>query len=229
MAKTAVKEVYINFPNKENLQSFIETISNVLKHTEFTLNYRQGGLKIRISGEKEVVFQSAHLVKNISSMFAKSTTPNKEGYYSHHLQLIQQIGSKIMSLDSLSSVLNHSGLSTSVIDQELVTKASMQEVQKVLSELFVLMQEIPLNVRSQTMKTIILTASYCTNYSPEFIIDQGLKTECFRQKSDSIVVNMAPDKCIEKLLLKMSERDTKQEYDKFIEEDWSIRKLYFKE
>jgi len=229
LAKTAVKEVYVNFPNKENLQSFIETISNALKHIEFTLNYRQGGLKIRISGEKEVVFQSAHLVKNLSRMFARSTTPNKEGYYSHHLQLIQQIGSKIMSLDSLSSVLNYSGVSTFVNDQELVTKASMQEVQKVLSELLVLMEEIPLNVRSQTMKTIILTASYCTNYSPEFIIDQGLKIECFRQQSNSIVVNMSPDKCIEHLFLKLSEKDTKQEYDKFIEEDWSIRQLYFKE
>jgi hypothetical protein len=229
LAKTAVKEVYVNFPNKEYLQSFIETISNALKHVEFTLNYRQGGLKIRITGEKDVVFQSAHLVKNLSSMFVRSSTPNNEGYYSHHLQLIQQIGSKIISLDSLSSVLQNSGISTSVVDQELVTKANMKEVQKVLSELFVLMQELPLTVRSQTMKTIILTASYCTNYSPEFIVDQGLKHEYFRQQSDSVVVNMAPEKCIEQLLLKLSDENTKQEYDKFIEEDWSIRRRYFKE
>ena len=105
----------------------------------------------------------------------------------------------------------------------------MKEVQKVLSELFVLMQELPLNVRSQTMKTIILTASYCTNYSPEFIIDQGLKHEYFRQQADSIMVNIAPEKCIEKLLLKLSNENTKQEHDKFIEEDWSIRRRYFKE
>lgn len=229
LAKTAVKEVYVNFPNKEHLQFFIETISNALKHVEFILNYRQGGFKIRITGEKDVVFQSAHLVKNLSSMFVKSTTPNSEGYYSHHLQLIQQIGSKIISLDSLSSVLGKSGIPTSVVDQELVTKANMQEVQKVLSELFVLIQELPLNVRSQTMKTIILTASYCTNYSPEFIIDQGLKYECFRQQSDSIVINMAPEKCIDHLLLKLSDENTKEEHDKFIEEDWAIRKRYFKE
>ncbi len=229
LAKTAVKEVYVNFPNKEYLQSFIETISNALKHVEFSLNYRQGRLKIRITGEKDVVFQSAHLVKNLSSMFVRSSTPNNEGYYSHHLQLIQQIGSKIISLDSLSSVLQNSGISTFVVDQELVTKANMKEVQKVLSELFVLMQELPLNVRSQTMKTIILTVSYCTNYSPEFIVDQGLKHKCFRQLSDSIVVNMAPEKCIEHLLLKLSDENTKQEYGKFIEEDWSIRRRYFKE
>ena len=229
MAKTAVKEVYVNFPNKEYLQSFIETVSNALKHVEFTLNYRQGGLKIRITGEKDVVFQSAHLVKNLSSMFVRSSTPNNEGYYSHHLQLIQQIGSKIISLDSLSSVLQNSGISASVVDQELVTKANMKEVQKVLSELFILVQELPLNVRSQTMKTIILTASYCTNYSPEFIIEQGIKHEYFRQQSDSIMVNMAPEKCIENLLQKLSDENTKQEYDKFIEEDWSIRRRYFKE
>ncbi|MFW9852345.1 MAG: DUF2067 family protein [Candidatus Thorarchaeota archaeon] len=229
MAKTAVKEIHVNFPNKNYLQSFIETISNALKHVEFTLNYRQGGLKIRITGEKDVVFESAHLVKSLSSMFVRSTTPNNEGYYSHHLQLIQQVGSKIISLDSLSSVLQNSGISTSVVGQELVTKANMKEVQKVLSDLFVLMQELPLNVRSQTMKTIILTASYCTNYSPDFIIDQGFKYECFREQSGSIVINMAPEKCVEYLLQKLSDENTKQEYNKFTEEDWSIRQRYFKE
>ena len=79
------------------------------------------------------------------------------------------------------------------------------------------------------MKTIILTASYCTNYSPAFIVDQGLKYECFRQQSGSIVINMAPEKCVEYLLQKLSDENTKKEYDDFVEEDWSMKQLYFKE
>lgn len=209
MAKTAIKEVHINFPRKEYLQFFIEVLSNSLKHVEFTLSYKNNGFKVKLYGERESVLESVGTVKILGKMLVRSVTPSSEGFYAHHLQLIQQIGTRIISLDSLSSVLHHSGVPSSVVNQELITKAKMEKIQNILAYLYDLIQELPLNIRTQIMKKVILSVSYCTNLSPEFVIDKALELGYFQKTPNSITINSEPEKIIEELIEKLSAEEIK--------------------
>ncbi len=205
LAKTAVKEVYINFPQKDYLQFFIEVLSSTLKHVEFILTYKHNGFKIKLFGERESVLESVGTVKIIGKMLVRSVTPNNGGFYAHHMQLIQQIGSRIISLDTLSSVLNHSGIPSSVVNQELITKAKMEEIQDILAYLYNLIQELPLNIRTQIMKKVILSVSYSTDLPPDSVIDEALELGYFQRTSNSITISSEPEKIIEELIEKLSE------------------------
>ena len=204
MARTTTKEVHINFPKKEYLQFFIEVLSGSLKHVEFTLTYKHNGFKVKLYGERESVLESVGTVKILGKMLVRSVTPNSEGFFAHHLQLIQQVGSRIISLDSLSSVLNHSGIPSLVVKQELITEATMEEIQEVLAYLYDSIQELPLNIRTQIMKKVILSVSYCTNLSSDYVIEKALELGYFQETSDSISINSDPEKIIEDLIEKLS-------------------------
>ncbi len=217
MAKTAIKEVHVNFPKKEYLQFFIEVLSSALKHVEFILSYKHNVVKVKLFGERDSVFQSVNIVKTLSKMLVRSVTPNTESFYSHHLKLIQQIGNRIVSLDSLSSALYHSGIPSSVRDQELITKANMEEVQSVLAQLYDLVQELPLNIRTQIMKRVILTISYCTDLSPKFVIEKGLEMSYFQQTSNSITISQDPITIIENMINQFSDENSKSEQNEFFE------------
>ena len=229
LAKATIKEIHINFPHKKHLQHFIEVLSTALKYVEFTLTYKQGVLKIKIQGERDVVIESVNIAKSAGKMFVGSMTPNKDGFYAHHLRLIQQISTKIISIDSISSALNHSGSESFVNGQELITTASMQEVQHILSELYVLIQEFPRSIRTQTMKKVLLSISYVTDYPTEFIIDKGLSLGYFKRQNESIIVKEAPDKCIEELITKLSEDKTKKELNQYIKEQNSSSRIYIRD
>ena len=204
LARTTTKEVHINFPKKEYLQFFIEVLSSSLKHVEFILSYKHNGFKVKLLGERESVLESVGTVKIIGKMIVRSVTPNSQGFYAHHLQLIQQIGSRIISLDSLSSVLRHSGVPSSVVKQELITKAKMEEIQDILAYLYDLIQEIPLNIRTQIMKKVLLSVSYCTNLSPEVVIERALELDYFQKTSNSVTISSEPEQLIEELIEKLS-------------------------
>ncbi|MBY9001104.1 MAG: DUF2067 family protein [Candidatus Heimdallarchaeota archaeon] len=217
MTKATTKDVHVSLPNKDHLQFFIEVISKALEHVEFILNYKQGGIRVRLFGERETVLQSVGIVKTFGKMITNSVIPDNEGYYSHNLRIIQQISTKIVSLDSLSAVLHYSGVSAYQEGQELITKADMKQVQEVLEELLEILQDTPLNIRSQAMKKVILTVSYCTNYEPSFVISQGLEYNLFQYQRDSVAIAESPEKCIEDLIEKLSEENAKENYDNFKE------------
>lgn len=229
LAKATIKEVHINFPQKNHLEYFIEVLSTALKHVEFTLTFKQGVLRIRIYGERDAVIESVNIVKSTGKMFVRSMTPNRDGYYTHHLHLIQKISTKIISIDSISSVLNYSGNESYVQGLELTTKASMQEVQFILSELFDLIQEFPKTIRTQTMKKVLLTISYIADYPPEFVIDKGLSLGYFKYQNESLIVNEAPDTCIRELIEKLSEENSKKELKKYIKNQNTTRKIYIRD
>ena len=229
LAKATIKEIHINFPHKKQLQHFIEVLSTALKYVEFTLTYKQGVLRIRIQGERDAVIESVNIAKSSGKMFAESTIPDKDGFYTHHLRLIQQISTKIISIDSISSVLNHSGNESFVRGQELVSKASMQEVQYILSELYELIQEFPRSIRTQTMKKVLLTISYVTDYPAEFVIDKGLSLGYFKRQNESVTVKEAPDKCIDELIKELSEDKTKKELNQYIKEQNSSSRIHIRE
>ncbi|MHA2357219.1 MAG: DUF2067 family protein [Candidatus Heimdallarchaeaceae archaeon] len=228
MARATMKEVHVNIPSKEHLEYFIEVISSALKHIEFALTYKLGVLRVKIFGERDEVIQSVNIVKTYGKMYSRSVTPNAGGYYAHHLQLIQQISTKIISIDSISSVLKHSGTDSYIKDQEIYTKASMKEVQYVLSQLYDLIQETPRNIRTQTMKRIILTVSYITNYPPEFIINQGLSLGYFKESRDTVTVNQDPEKCITDLLSQLSGEKAKKKFNEYNNQS-STGHIYIKE
>ncbi len=215
LTKATTKDVHISLSNKDHLQFFIEVLSKALEHVEFILNYKQGGIKVRLFGERETVLQSVETVKTFGKLISNSVTPDNDGYYSHHLRIIQQISTKIISLDSLSSVLQYSGVPSYQEGKELITKADMNLVQKVLGELFDILQNIPLDVRSQTMKKVVLTVSYCTNYEPAFIINQGLEYGLFKYQRETLAITEPPEKCIEDLIEKLSLENIKTKYDVF--------------
>jgi hypothetical protein len=229
LAKATVKEIHINFPQKKHLQHFIEVLSSALKYVEFTLTYKQGVLRIRIAGERDSVIESVNIAKSTGKMFVASMTPNKDGFYNHHLHLIQRISTKIISIDSISSVLNYSGSESFVSGQELITKSTMQEVQIILSDLFNIIQEFPRTIRTQIMKKVLLTVSYVTDYPPEFVIDKGLELDYFKYQNESIIVNEAPDKCIEDLIEKLSKNTTKDEFNQYIKEQNSSNRIYIRD
>ena len=204
LARTTTKEVHINFPKKEYLQFFIEVLSSSLKHVEFILSYKHNGFKVKLFGERESVLETVGTVKILGKMLVRSVTPTSQGFYAHHLQLIQQIGSRIISLDSLSSVLRHSGVPSSVVKQELITKAKMEEIQDILAYLYDLIQEIPLNIRTQIMKKVLLSVSYCTNLSPEVVIERALELDYFQKTSNSVTISSEPEQLIEELIEKLS-------------------------
>ena len=148
-------------------------------------------------------------------MITNSVISDKDGYYSHHLRIIQQLSTKIVSLDSISSVLTYSGIPSYQEGQELITKADMNLVQEVLEELLEILQDTPLDVRSQAMKRVVLTVSYCTKYEPSFIIDQGLEYELFQYQKDALAIAESPERCIEDLIERLSSDTIKTEFENF--------------
>jgi len=211
LAKTTTKDVYINISGRKSLENFIELLSDALKYVEFTLTYREGVVKVRLYGEKEVVNQSVLTVKSYGRMFIQSSTPNRNGYYIHNLKLIQQIGSKIVSLDTISTVLIHSGVDSEVEGQELITTATMQEVQEILEQLHDLIQEAPQNVRTQIIKRVLATISYCTGLDSSFVLEKGLELEYFKTQQNTVSINYEPKKCISDLIELLSEESTNSE------------------
>jgi hypothetical protein len=229
LAKTTMKEIYISIVKKDLLENFLELLSDSLRYVEFVFTYRKGKSKVSLFGEREMVNQSALVVKELAKMFNQSAVINNEGYYVHNLKLIQQIGSKIISLQSISTVLNHLNIVSTVEDQSLVTKASMQDVQKILSSMHDLIQETPLNVRTQVMKRILATVSYCTELSPSFVLDKGLELEYFKQQKNTISINYNPEKCIRELIEKLSEESTQAEFQTTRDKGAEFEKILFRE
>lgn len=204
LARTISKEIFVNIPDKKLIQNFIEILSDALSYAEFTLTYREGTVKIRVYGEKEEVNQALLTIKSYGKMFLQSITADKEGVYIHNLRLIQQIGSKIISLDILNTVLKYSGFESKIDGQNLVTQATMKEVQYILKQLHNLIQDTPLSVRTQIMKKVLATISYCTNLSPSFVLDKGLELGYFKTQQNNVSINYEPDKCIKDLIEIMS-------------------------
>ena len=229
LAKATVKEIHIKFPHKKHLQHFIEVLSTALKYVEFTLTYKQGVLRIRIIGERDAVIEAVNIAKSTGKMFVESMTPNQDGYYVHHLHLIQQISTRIISIDSISSVLTNSGSESFVRGQELFSKSSMQEVQYILPELYNLVQEFPRTIRTQTMKKVLLTVSYAADYPPEFVIEKGLSLGYFKRQNDSITVQEAPEKCIKALIEKLSNDKTRKELNQYIKEQSSSSRIHVRD
>lgn len=229
LARTTKKEIYVNIVRKDLLEYFLELLSDSLRHVEFVFTHRKGKSKISLFGERVVVNQSAIKVKILAKMFNQSAILNTDGYYVHNLKLIQQIGSKIISLQSISTVLTHLEIPSSVKDQNLITKATMQEVQKILSSMHELIQETPLNVRTQIMKRILATVSYCTELSPSYILDKGLEMKYFKKQKNTISINYNPEKCITELIEKLSGDSAQTEYLKSRDKDAEIEKILFRE
>jgi len=228
LARTTTKEIYVNITDRKSLESFIELLSDALKYVEFTLTYKAGVVKVRLYGEKEVVNQSVITVKSYGRMFIQSSLPNKQGYYTHNLKLIQQIGSKIISLDTISAVLIHSGVYSMVEGQDLITAATMQEVQQILEQMHVLIQETPLNVRTQIMKRVLATISYCTNLTPSFVLDKGLELEYFKTQQNTVLINYEPKKVISELIDLLSEESSSSKQEEFDEQVKSTKHLFSK-
>ncbi|OLS33215.1 MAG: hypothetical protein HeimAB125_00920 [Candidatus Heimdallarchaeota archaeon AB_125] len=229
LAKTTMKEIYVSIVKKELLEYFLELLSDSLRYVEFVFTYRKGKSKVSLFGERETINQSALIVKSLAKMFNQSSILNSDGFYVHNLKLIQQIGSKIISLQSISTVLNHLDVQSTVKDQDLVSKASMQEVQKILSSMHDLIQETPLGVRTQVMKRILATVSYCTNLSPSFVLDKGLELEYFKQQKNTISINYNPEKSIRELVEKLSKESTQTEYLSSRDKDAELERVLFRE
>ena len=225
LAKTTTKDVHISLPNKDKLQFFIEVLSKALEHVEFILNYKQGGIRVRLFGERDSVLQSVGVVKTFGKMISNSITPDHKGFYHHHLRLIQHLSTKIVSLDSIASALYYSGIPAFVEGQELITEADMNTVQNTLEELLEIIQNTPLDVRSQAMKKVILTVSYATGYQPVFIIDVGVNLDLFQYQKNSVSISESPEKCIEELIEKLSEEGMDEEYKVFEKKQRSINDI----
>ena len=214
LAKTTLKDIIITLPDKKNLQFFIELLSDTLRFVEFSLSYKLGNMKIRLIGDRESVMQSIETVKTLSRMFSTSVVPDKEGFYAHHLKLIQQVSTRIVSLESIATVLNVSGYSSRVIDQTLISKAKIEEIKEIVLQLYEIIQQIPNNVRIQAMKRVILAVCYKTQFLPDFVIDKGLKNNYFREHNSSLSLTESPENVIVKLIDDLSKEEVKNEFNK---------------
>ena len=65
------------------------------------------------------------------------------------------------------------------------------------------------------MKKVVLTVSYCTNYEPSFVIDQGLEFNLFQYQKDAIAIAESPEKCIEELIEILSKENAEEKYTNF--------------
>jgi len=223
-----MKEVYINLLNKKHLQFFIELLSDRLKHTEFALAYREGRVKIRLFGDKEEVAQSVQITKELGKMFIQSMHPDINGYYTHSLEIMQSISQKIVSLDNLSSVLNYTGFPSSVKEKKLITKAPLSKVKEVLNALYSIVRDLPPDVRSQAMKKILLTVSYCTKISADFIVHKGLEGGYFKENNERyIVIAKPPEECIKGLLKELNSDKVREEYNAKIKQNKQLTKTLF--
>lgn len=229
LAKTTIKEIYVSITKKDLLEFFLELLSESLRFVEFTFTYRKGKSKISLYGERDMINQSAFIVRDLAKMVNQSSVLNGNGDYVHNLKLIQQIGSKIISLNSISTALNHSGFPTSVKDQNLITKANMREVQGVMASMHELIQQTPLNVRTQVMKRILATVSYSTQLSPLFILDKGLELGYFKEQKNTVSINYDPEKCIIELIEKLSKDSVQAEYLASRDEDDEFERIFFRE
>ncbi|MEE9411259.1 MAG: hypothetical protein V3V41_10060, partial [Candidatus Heimdallarchaeota archaeon] len=67
------------------------------------------------------------------------------------------------------------------------------------------------------MKRVILTISYCTDLSPEFVIEKGLEMSYFQQTSNSITISQDPITIIENMINQFSDENPKSEQNEFFE------------
>ena len=222
MAKTTLKDIIVTLPDNKHLQFFIELLSDTLKFVEFSLSYKLGSMKIRLIGDRESVMQSIEIVKTLSRMFSTSVVHDKEGFYAHHLKLIQQVSTRIVSLESIATVLNLSGYSSRIIDQTLISKAKIEEIKEIVLQLYEITQQIPNNVRIQSMKRVILAVCYKTQFLPDFVIDKGLKDNYFREHKSSLSLTESPENVIAKLIDDLSKDEVQNEYNKSISEFSSL-------
>ncbi|MHA1687065.1 MAG: DUF2067 family protein [Candidatus Heimdallarchaeaceae archaeon] len=212
MTKTIMKEIFISMDKKSDFQFFLEMLTDALKHADFSLSSKHGGLKIRFYGEKSTVNDSIRITKSLSKIFIQSTQADRNGFYVHDLKLLQMTSKKIISLESISTVLNHNGFPSRVENRLLITKASLSKVRDIIDKLYGIIQQIPLYARSVAIKKVILTLCYTLNMVPDFIIEKGVKEGFFEETGDRILIRKSPEKCIEEMLRILSSEDSKMEY-----------------
>lgn len=208
-----MKEVFIALDKKADFQFFIEILSDALRHADFSLSSRYGGLKIRFYGERDTVNTHVRIAKSIFKIFLQSTQADKDGYYLHDLKLLQMTSKKIISLDSISTVLNHNGFPSSVENRTLKTTATLSQVRGLIDSLYSIVQQIPIYARTAAMKNVLLTVCYTLNMVPEFVLEKGLESGVFKETKDKVLINQSPDKCIEEMLQKLSDAKIQSEYE----------------
>ena len=54
------------------------------------------------------------------------------------------------------------------------------------------------------MKKVLLSVSYCTNLSPEVVIERALELGYFQKTSNSVTISSEPEQLIEELIEKLS-------------------------
>ena len=197
---------------KSDFQFFLEMLTDALKHADFSLSSKHGGLKIRFYGEKSTVNDSIRIAKSLSKIFIQSTQADRDGFYAHDLKLLQMASKKIISLESISTVLNHNGFPSRVENRMLITKASLPKVKDTIDRLYAIVQQIPLYARSIAIKKVLLTLCYTLNMVPDFVIEKGVKEGFFEEMDDRILIRKSPEKCIEGMLQILSSEKTQAEY-----------------
>lgn len=212
MARTSTKEITIGFPEKRFLQQFIELVADELKFVDFYFNYKFDKIKIKIIGERSAVKESIGRVKTLQRLFSRSTTSDLDGNFAHNIMLLQKLVPRIVSMDSLSTVLNYKGYDTIEQGLDIITRAPLYEVQDVLINLNKIMDEITiLDISTKAVKTILLTVAYMTNLSVNFIVNKGLKWDLFREYEEKILVTKSPESIIDEFLEKMESNEVRNE------------------
>ncbi|MHA1302281.1 MAG: DUF2067 family protein [Candidatus Heimdallarchaeaceae archaeon] len=212
MAKGTVKDISINIHRKDQLDSFIRLVSDSLSNVEFFLQYKLGSVKVRIFGEKDVVNDAVFKLKTLSKMFLDSYRANEKGFYSHHLHFLQKVTSKIISLELIKSVLEHTGHQTSIRNLQLITTASLDEVTSVLDHSYDLVRSFPNTVKGQALRKIILTVSYVTEFDPDFVLEQGVKRGYLKEYQNKVLVTQDPDTCMKDLISELTQESVQKEY-----------------
>ncbi len=213
MARTSTKEITIGFPEKKFLQQFIELVTDELKFVDFYFNYKFDKIKIKIIGERSDVKESIGRVKTLQRLFSRSTTPDLDGNFAHNITLLQKLVPRIVSMDSLSTVLNYKGYDTIEQGLDIITRAPLYEVQDVLISLNKIMDEITiLDISAKAVKTILLTVAYMTNLPVNFIVNKGLKWDLFREYEEKILVTKSPESIIDEFLEKMESNEVRNEF-----------------
>ncbi|UJG42447.1 MAG: DUF2067 domain-containing protein [Candidatus Heimdallarchaeum endolithica] len=199
MAKTTMKELSISFTEKDKLTQFIDLLSDAPSGVDLVLQYKLGSIKIRLFGEKDDVSESISKIKLFSKMYLESIRKNEKGFYVHHLPLIQRTTKKIIALDTLSTILNYAGYETQLVEKKLISTAKMEDVLEVLNKSFDILPELE-KIKGKPLRKVLLTVSFITNRSVDFIIDYSLKKGFFREYKDKILVTQDIERCISGLI-----------------------------
>ncbi|MHA1205055.1 MAG: DUF2067 family protein [Candidatus Heimdallarchaeaceae archaeon] len=199
MAKTTMKELSISFTEKDKLTQFIDLLSDAPTGVDLVLQYKLGSIKIRLFGEKDDVSESISKIKSFSKMYLESIRKNDKGFYVHHLPLIQRTTKKIIALDTLSTILNYAGFETQLYEKKLISTAKMEDVLDVLNKSYDILPELE-KIKGKPLRKVLLTVSFITNQSVDFIINYGLEKGFFREYKDKILVTQDIERCISGLI-----------------------------